>query len=197
MATGNIVTASVSIRGLRPILWHAFGPDAIPLETRKERTGVAGNDPEEWKKTVLVTKEGQLYVKPTYVFGMLREAAKYTKEGRASLQVKASATLQVLEDKVLVKDRFLPDPIPVDTDEPVYLDITSVRNPATKARNVRYRVAASKGWELDFNIQFDRTIVSTVQMQSICNDAGALVGLADGRSIGFGRFEVVNFTISD
>lgn len=43
---GNILNATVSIKGIRPLLWHAFGPDAIPLEKR-EKTGVAGNDPEE------------------------------------------------------------------------------------------------------------------------------------------------------
>jgi hypothetical protein len=111
--------------------------------------------------------------------------------------VSVGATLQVIDDKVLIKDRFLPDPITEDSDAPVYLDITSVRNPATKARNVRYRVAASKGWELDFNIMFDRSIVSRAEMESVCRDAGALVGLADGRSIGFGRFEVVDFTAAD
>lgn len=197
MAVGNMVRATVSIRGLRPMLWHAFGPDAIPLDGRKERTGVAGNDPEEWKKTVLTTKDGQLYVKPSYVFGMLREAAQYTKKGRGSIMKSVGATLQVTDDKVLVKGLFLPEELTEDTDSPVYLDVSSVRNPATKARNVRYRVAAKAGWEIDFNILFDRTIVSTGEMQSVCNDAGALVGLADGRSIGFGRFGVVSFTIND
>ena len=198
---GNILAAKVTVKGVRPLFWHRFGPDAIPLE-KQERTGVAGNDPEEWRKTVLVTKGGQLYLEPSYIFGSIRDGAKYTKKGRGSIQALVTATMQVTDDKILV-DRFLPDTallpggeFTTDSEEPVYLDIRSVRNPATKGRNVRYRVAASKGWTLTFNILWDKTIVSRVEMEAAIIDAGRLVGLADGRSIGFGRFEVVDFDVA-
>ena len=188
----NIIRATVTIKGTRPILWHHFGPDAIPLE-KQERSGVAGNDPEEWRKTVLMTKDRQLYVEPTYIFGMCRDAAKYTKKGRGSIQTAVAATLQVAEERVLV-DRFVPEePIPTDPEEPVYLDVRSVKNPATKGRNVRYRVAASSGWATTFTLIFDRTVVSRAEMEAVLRDAGTLVGLADGRTVGFGRFTVESF----
>ena len=63
--------AMVKIKGTRSLLWHHFGPDALPLE-KQERTGVAGNDPEEWKKTYLVTKDKQLYLDPSYIFACIR-----------------------------------------------------------------------------------------------------------------------------
>lgn len=191
----NILNAQVTIKGLRPLMWHAFGPDAIPLE-KQERTGVAGNDPEEWKKTVLALPTGQLYVQPSYVFGCLREAAKYTKKGKGSIQSAVSATLQVADDVILV-DRFMTSPLPSDPTAPVYLDVRSVRNPATKARNVRYRVAASSGWHTTFNIFWDKTIVSRGEIESVVRDAGQLVGLGDGRSIGMGRFSVEQFTVAE
>lgn len=192
----NIIKATVSITGLRPLLWHHFGPDAIPLE-KQERTGVAGNDPEEWKKSVLMTAERQLYILPTYVFGCLRNAAKFTKKGKGSIQSDVSATLQVTDDIILV-DRFVPDvPVHNARTEPVYIDISSVKNPATKARNVRYRVAASSGWKLSFNLLWDKTIVNRSQMEAVVNDAGVLVGLGDGRSIGFGRFELNKFEVKE
>lgn len=191
----NILNAQVTIKGLRPLMWHAFGPDAIPLEKR-ERTGVAGNDPEEWKKTVLALPTGQLYVQPSYVFGCLREAAKYTKKGKGSIQSAVSATLQVADDVILV-DRFMTSPLPSDPTAPVYLDVRSVRNPATKARNVRYRVSASSGWRTTFNIFWDKTIVSRGEIESVVRDAGQLVGLGDGRSIGMGRFSVEQFTVAE
>lgn len=200
---GNIVTATVKVRGVRPIMWHKFGPESIPLG-KQERTGVAGNDPEEWKKTVLYTKEGQLYVRPDYVFGAMREAARYTKKGRGSIQKYVAATLQVPDDKILMDDRFipgfngsLPDTLPDDDTLPVYLDIRGVRNPSTRGRNVRYRVACSTGWTCTFNLMWDKTIVSRGQMEAVLIDAGNLVGLADGRSIGFGRFEVLEFDVSE
>ena len=200
----NIVKARVVIKGVRPILLHHFGPDALPLE-KQERTGVAGNDPEEWRKTALVTKDGQLYLEPTYVFATIRDGAKYTKKGKGSIQTAVSATLQVLDGAVLI-DRFFPgfpnghafdiktaEPPPQDSDAPVYLDVRSVRNPSTKARNVRYRVAASPGWSASFSVLWDKTIVSRAEMHAVLNDAGVLVGIADGRSIGFGRFTVESF----
>lgn len=200
----NIVRATVKIRGSRPIMWHVFGPESIPLE-KQERTGVAGNDPFEWRKTVLYTKDtGQLYLRPDYFFSCLREAARYTKKGRGSIQKFVAATLQVTDDKILIDDRFipgfnggLPESIPTDDTLPVYLDVRGVRNPSTKGRNVRYRVACSTGWECTFNLLWDKTIVARGQMEAVLIDAGNLVGLADGRSIGFGRFEILSFDIGE
>lgn len=193
----NILTANLTIKGVKPLLWNAFGPDAIPLE-KQEKTGVAGNDPEEWRKTVLMTKERQLYVEPTYIFGCIRDGAKHVKKGRGSIQALVAATLQITDDKILV-DRFLPTDkeLTRDSDQPVYLDVRSVRNPNTKGRNVRYRIAASSGWTLATAIQWDKTIVSRGEMESACIDAGRLAGIGDGRAIGFGRFQVVSFEIVD
>lgn len=196
----NMLEARVTIRGDKPLMWHHFGPDALPLE-KQEKTGVAGNDPEEWKKTVLVNKEGQLYVEPSYVFGCVRDASKHTKKGRGSIQSLMVATLQVTDDRVLV-DRYLPDgngrgELTTDSDEPVYLDVRSVRNPSTKARNVRYRITASPGWRATFTLLWDKTIVSRAQMEAVLIDAGRLAGLGDGRSIGMGRFSVEEVKVVD
>jgi hypothetical protein len=200
----NIIKARITIRGVRPLLLHHFGPDALPLE-KQEKDGVAGNSPNEWRKTALVTKEGQLYLKPTYAFATIRDAARHTKKGKGSIQSAVAATLQVLDNTILI-DRHFPgfpnghafdintvEPPPTDPDAPVYLDVQGVRNPSTKSRNIRYRVAASPGWACSFTIIFDKTVVDRNQMRAVLNDAGVLVGIADGRSIGFGRFEVVGF----
>lgn len=200
----NIVKARVSIKGVRPLLLHHFGPDALPLE-KQEKDGVAGNSPNEWRKTALITKEGQLYLKPSYAFATIRDAARHTKKGKGSIQSAVAATLQVIDDRILL-DRFMPDfpnghafdistadAPPTDSDLPVYLDVQGVRNPSTKSRNIRYRVAASAGWSCNFTILWDKTIVDRNQMRAVLNDAGVLVGIADGRSIGYGRFTVEAF----
>ncbi len=194
-STGNILRARVHIRGKRPLLQHKFGPEALPLE-KAERTGVAGNDPEEWRRTCMVTAEGQLYIRGTYLFSALRDGSKHTKKGKGSIQSMVSATLQIEEDLIML-DRWLPeegDPLP-DPTLPVYLDVCGVRNPATKARNVRYRLAASTGWTASFTLLWDKTIVSRDQMRAVATDTGTLVGLADGRSVGYGRFDVESFEV--
>src|ERR1041385_3791666 len=112
-AMGNLLIAQVTVEGTRPILWHAFGPDAIPLE-KQEKSGVSGNDPEEWKRTGLMTAERQLYLKPSYVFGTPRDGARNTKRGRGTIQSQLASTLQVCDPMILV-DRFVPDePLPTD-----------------------------------------------------------------------------------
>jgi hypothetical protein len=168
---------------------------------KKERTGVAGNDPEEWKRTVAHTKDGQLFVPGSYIFGTLRDGSKFTKKGKGSIQSMLTSTLQILDDRVLV-DRYipgfnghLPDTLPTDPDEPVYLDVRSVVNPSTRGRNVRYRVVASPGWHVSFTLQWDKTIVSRNEMEAVCRDAGQLCGLGNARKIGMGRFGVESFEV--
>ncbi len=193
----NIIRARVQIKGGRPLLQRRFGPDALPLE-KQERTGVAGNDPEEWRKTCLVTSDGQLFVRGTYVFSAVRDGAKHTRKGRGSIQSLVAATLQVEEERILL-DRWLPkdgNP-PADPSQPVYIDVCGVRNPTTKARNVRYRLAAAPGWCAAFTLTWDKTLVSRDQMRAALNDTGTLVGLGDGRSVGYGRFEVTSFEVID
>lgn len=185
----------MTITGLKALLWHHFGPDTLSL-VKKERTGVAGNDPEEWKSTVLKTNQNQLYLEPSYIFGCIRDGAKYTKKGRSSLQPLVAATLQVLDDKILT-NRYLPENITTNQNETVYLDIRSVKNPVTRARNVRYRVCSSPGWMASFRIAWDKTIISRSEMETIIIDAGMYSGLGDARSIGFGRFKLDEFTINE
>jgi len=192
---GNMLSAEVTIQGVRPLLWHRFGPEALPLE-KQEKTGVAGNNPEEWKGTVLMTKKRQLYVLPEYIFSMCREAAKYTKQRRGSLQSILAATLQVIDDIILI-DRFVPNEPTTDCNSSVYIHVAGVVNPGTKARNVRYRVATKPGWKASVHMLFDKTLISREQMRTILDDAGKLVGLADGRSIGYGRFLVKKFAVSE
>jgi hypothetical protein len=193
---GNILYARLGVAGVRPLLWHAFGPDSLPLKKR-EQTGVAGNDPEEWRRTLLMTGERQLYLKPSYAFGALRDGARYTKKGRGTLQPLIAATLQVLDERILL-DRFVPaEPLPVDPHEPVYLDVQSVRNPTTRAHNIRYRVAASVPWSFTVTILWDRTVISRAEMEAVVIDTGRLVGIGDGRTIGYGRFTLEHFTVSE
>jgi hypothetical protein len=192
----NIVQAHIQITGTRPLLWHAFGPDALPLE-KQERSGVAGNDPAEWRSTVLMLPDTrQLYLRPAYIFGCLRDGARHTRRKRGTLQPYLVATLQVVDDLVLIDHRFVPkEPLPTDPTQPVYLDVQSVKNPGTKARNVRYRVAAAAGWHCAFTIQWDKTVISRAEMEAVALDAGRLCGVGDGRNIGYGRFAVERFAV--
>lgn len=203
----SIVAAKVAISGIKTLAIHHFGPDALPLE-KQEKTGVAGHDPEEWKRSVLLTKNRELFLPPTYFFGSIKEGGRHVKKGRGSIMYDVAATLQIEDDMVKIcRDGdpvVLPDePEIVDAysrpnDElpPAYVERIGVKNPSTKSRNIRYRVACKPGWEMSFTIMFDPVIVARTQMQQALNSAGQLVGIADGRgSIGYGRYNVTQFEI--
>lgn len=194
----NIVRASVRIRGTRPLFFHTFGPESIPLE-KSEREGVAGNNPSEWKKTYRATKDGELYLTPDQFFRCLFEGARHTKKGRGSIQKDVGATLQIDDIRILTGRKMwsLDEAPPTDDTLPVYLDIRGVVNPTNKARNVRYRVVCSPDWECEFHPMWDKTVVNRAQMNAVCIDAGRLVGVGNGRGIGMGKFEIVSFTVDE
>jgi hypothetical protein len=208
----NIITAKVEILGTRSLFFHSAGPEMIPLQ-KQEVTGVAGNDPWTWAKTTPITADGQLFVDPTMVFATIRDGGRHIRSKRGTLMLPIIATLQV-EDELILVDRFLPpeaaafvrsrgkvgDPLEVltqDPTQPVYLDIRKGKNPNTKSAMIIYRVACSPGWHVSFTLIWDKTVVSTGQMEAAIHDAGALEGLGAGRKIGKGRFTHTSFQLQE
>lgn len=196
MATNNLITVEVKIRGIRPFLYHHFTTDALnkPGE-RKTQTGTKGNDPEEWRRTVLVDQNGRLYILPTYFFGCIRNAGSNTKVGaKGTLKKALGASLQVL-DMIIYTNRLLPEEPPNLADCPdaeVYIYSARVKNPGSGGSNIRHRVGMAPGWECAFSILWDGSLISMAEIQKVLEDGGSLVGVGDGRSIGFGRFEIVS-----
>ena len=128
---------------------------------------------------------------------LLDNAAQFTKIGRGTIKNKVGATLQIPPGNYTLLNRFVPEEDELDRDEnkPVFLHVISVKNPATKARNLRYRIAANIGWELKFLMMWDPRIVSVDLMKGVIEDGGILEGFMDGRNIGYGRFEVIDINI--
>lgn len=192
----KLTKATVTIKGTRAILFHAFREEQ--LQAKKKQAGTTGNNPDEWKDTVYMDKDRQLYVTAENLFALLKMGARHTKVGRGTIKDKVGATLQIPPGLYYIKNRFVPDDEEIDRDDtkPVFLHVCSVKNPATKGRNMRYRVGASPGWEIVFTMFWDESVVSKELMKGVVEDAGVLEGLLDGRSIGYGRFELVSFDIS-
>lgn len=204
---GSILRAKVTIKGIRTLAIHHFSAASLPLEAQ-ERSGVAGNDPSEWQKTVLMDEDRRLYILPTYVFGCIKGGGKTVRRGKSNLLTAIASSLQVEDDMVFIHngDGVLKLPDPPETIEAgtrtqdklpsAYIECIPVRNPATKARNIRYRVAAKPGWHCTFTLLWDSVVVDRKSMELAVVNAGQLVGVGDGRgSIGYGRFEVESFEI--
>jgi hypothetical protein len=205
----SILRAKVSVKGNRILTWHHFGIDALSPEA-KERSGTAGNNPDEWRRTVLMDDDRRLYLLPTYFFGCIKHGGKSVKKGKSNLFLPIASCLQILDDLIYVSNGGevlvlpeSPEKIEAGTMRfeklpPVYVEVIGVRNPSTKGRNIRYRVATPPGWLCDFTLLWDATIVNRRDMQAAVEAAGALVGVGDGRtSIGYGRFDVLSFVVQE
>lgn len=189
------VYAQISIEGIKPLLFHTFPIEM--LNKSKSKSGGIGNDHEEWKQTVLMDENRQLFVYQSYIVGSITAGGKQIKQGKGTINKKVGATLEVVEDKILIENRFVPkeENLMNKPSDPVYLDVRSVVNPMTKGRNLRYRIAASPGWEASCTISWDDRAVSKEDMKACVENAGLFEGIGDGRKIGFGRFKLNEFTM--
>lgn len=175
------------IVGESPFLFHAFRESA--LDRKKPKSGTTGVDPSEWKETVVMTEDRDLYCPNSYLFGAMKGAGKYSKIGRGNIVAYVASTLKIKQDKIFFGLKCPEEPVRDETQE-VYLDVRSVVNPMTKGRNLRFRVALKAGWALKFTAEWDTTVLSEETMDRIVKDAGTMVGIGCGRSIGFGRFKM-------
>lgn len=192
---------SFKLVGISGYLFHKFNIGSIANKT-KSKSGSAGNNPDEWKETVH-SQGTKLYIPKDYFFATIMGGAKYVKQGKGSIASKVAGCLHIKTDKAYF-NRELPKPIDeleneelsIDSSDTVYLDIRGVKNPATKGKNVRYRLGLSPGWEAHCELEFDDSIISKEQMREAIICAGKFSGIGDGRSIGFGRYDVYDIKFS-
>lgn len=192
----------IEITGTKPVLMHKFNIESLQ-QLSKVKTGSAGNDPEEWKKTFF-ENDGKLYFPASYLFACLKKGSVHTKAGRGTIQNSWISAVQIEEEIIYFNREMFKnwqnlsfDEIPKDPKEPVYVDIRMVSNPNTKGKNVRYRLALAPKWELKFNLIVDDEVVSIQQVKKVVQDSGKLQGIADGRTLGYGRFQLDIFEVSD
>lgn len=187
--------AHIKIVGTKVLLFHAFNAEV--LDKKKAKSGSVGNNPDEWKGTVIMDSDRKLYLPESYLFAPIKEAGKYTKIGRGNIVKYVAATLAVSPHRIYIKDRVCPveKDLTKDDTKAVYLDVRSVVNPMTKGRNLRYRIALSPGWETEFEIGWDDSLISTDQMQAVVNDSGTMCGTGDARNIGLGRYKIKDFSM--
>lgn len=189
--------ATFTIKGTTPFLYHKFNVEEISNKA-KVKTGSAGNNPEEWRTTVW--NEGKkLFLPGYYFFSSICAGAQYVKQGRGSIAKKLAGCMLILSDKCYLNrelDKEINElefaDVPKDSSKPVYLDIRGVKNPATKGKNVRYRLGMCPGWQTSVELEFDDTVISKEEMQRALEAAGKFSGIGDARLIGYGRYEILD-----
>ena len=175
MATQKV---SMKLQGISSLLMHAFPMVSIEAFEKKpvdEQAELAAyRDPQ--------TKE--LYVPGINVQRAFIAGATYSKgKGRASLQKQAAACLQVTPERILlgVKDYAI--------------DSRPVVIPATKGRVMRHRPRLDN-WRLEFDLEYDDTLLAVEQLRHIVDDTCSRVGFLDFRPEKkgpFGRAMVIHW----
>jgi hypothetical protein len=189
-------TAHLKIKGTKPFLFHKFNLEAL-TNSQKPKEGTTGNNFNEWKSSFFY--EGtKLYMPTAYMFAALKNGSVNTKVGRGTIQKTFISAVTLIGEKIYFNREMFPgwmdmDPenTPLDSSLPVYVDVRMVSNPNTKGKNVRYRLTLSEGWECDFHFEFDDSLISSSQVKKIVEDTGKLQGIGDARTLGYGRFHVV------
>jgi len=172
--------AVVKVKGLSPLLMHKF-----PLHHDED---LKNKTPEELCEISAYRNpsNGRLTVPSELLQRAFINGAAYSKgKGRASLQKQAAACMFVT---------------PVYLDLPVEsfrIDSRAVVVPATKGRIVRHRPRIDE-WTLEFELEWDNSLISETQAREIVDNTGSRVGLMDFRPQTkgpFGRFQVVSWSM--
>jgi hypothetical protein len=172
-------TVSVAIKGVSPILMHAF--PMVPIEALEKKS------PQE-QAEIAAYRDPEtrgLYVPAVALQRCFVNGATYSKgKGRASLQKNVAACVLIGPEERLALGQ-----------ETFTVDARPIVVPATKGRVMRYRPRLDS-WELAFTIDFDENLLTEAQMRRIVDDSGSRVGLLDFRPEKkgpFGRFMVTNW----
>lgn len=179
MATKSV---TCTIKGTSALLMHKFPlvpPEAIEKKSPEDQAEYAA-----YRVPVSTGERGDLYIPGFAVQRCLVAAATYSKgRGRATLQKPVAACVMVTPEYCLLGTRDYT------------VDARAVVNPSTRGRIVRYRPRLDD-WSIEFQMEYDDTLLNATQLHTVVNDAGKRVGLLDFRPENkgpFGRFIVVSW----
>lgn len=163
-----------TIKGISPLLMHAF--PLAPIEAFDKKS------PEEQAELCAYRDpEGHLFIPAINLQRAFVSGATYSKgKGRSSLQkIVAACVILSPERLALGTDVFTIDSRPIVV-------------PATKGRVMRHRPRLDS-WQVQFELEFDDTLLNETQMRRVVDDTGSRVGVLDfrpERKGPFGRFIV-------
>ena len=171
-------TVQVRITGKSPLLMHQYPME--PIEALEKKSPAEQAEYAAYRDP----PTGELYIPGVALQRALVSGATYSKgKGRGSLQKAAAACLMVN-----------PQRIGLGTKE-YEIDARPVVIPATKGRIIRYRPRLDE-WSVEFELEYDDTMLTNDQVRTIVDNTGQRVGLLDFRPEKkgpFGRFNVTSW----
>lgn len=183
------------VEGTSPLLQHRYPmPDFASLSKGGKKSTGAKDYSEEWKDSLYVTKDGQIYQPASHFeLSMTKAAAGFKVAGKRGKSYKdLVAANMFIDPQEILFGIQAPTELDLDADKQLYLDFRPVV--IQRARVTRLRPAFKAGWRLDFTINvIDDELPSDI-LQDILVLAGKAVGVGDYRPK-FGRFAVQHFEV--
>lgn len=191
---------NVRVRGVSPILQHAFTPAILDGLRQAAGKKTAKQDYSyEWMDTMYAHSDGYLYQPASHIEGALVKAAARFKMERSRTYkdvMRAYVYAQPNEIPLLWHGECIPTPDESLLVEPTdALKVNIMRVVVQRAAVARARLEVSEGWELAFRLDVIEDILQAKAIQQILEEAGRAVGIGDYRPR-YGRFEVVRFDVA-
>ena len=180
------IKVDVSIKGISPLLMHAFPMVAVDSMEKKL--------PEQqceiccYREPANGSAKGKLFVPAVNVQRALIAGAVYVKgKGRASLAKQAAACLFISPERLVL-----------DNQSPI-VDTRPVVVPATKGRVLRHRYRFD-AWTIEFVLEYDDLLMKESEARRVVDESCLRVGFLDfrpERKGPFGRAMVTKWEAQD
>ncbi len=178
-------TASVTIEGICPILFHRWDCDEVEAKANAKK-GSKSKKTDNLESYVWRNKDGELCLPGMYLRGAIVEAAKFHQDPRSKRrQASALFNAGVIP---------LTDLASLGVKDWEYEDRRRVT--IQRAGITRIRPALHAGWQATIDLQvMTPEHIDHQFLHEVIEQAGRLVGVGDFRPT-FGRFQIVNYDVS-
>ena len=182
---------TVSIRGISPLLQHAFGA-AFESEEATRTQLVQHGTPREQAESVCYRDDAlKVFFPGAAIARLLREAGTNhkLKGSRRSVKFVVPSAVLVPEDHIHIRTKD--GELRVDFE----VDSRPVTIPSTKGRIMRHRPRWDD-WTAGFSLEIDPTVLPVDLVHQLLEEGGRRVGIGDYRPEKggpFGRFEITSW----
>lgn len=184
---------SVNIRGISPLLQHAFGVEFENPDPNRLVLVQHGTPREQAEAVTYRDDEQQVFFPGAAIARLLREAGTNhkLKGSRRSVKFVVPSAVLVPEDHIHVLTKN------GERREDFEVDSRPVTIPSTKGRIMRHRPRWDD-WTAEFTLEIDPTVLPVDLVHQLLEEGGRRVGIGDYRPEKggpFGRFEIVHWKV--
>lgn len=184
-----MITVTVRIEGITPLLIHRFSENAEQAKPTRRVESIKRDPREEATKHAYIAKDGTFYFNAFSIPSAM---------GNAGASHKAVGTRKTLRFVVPSAVRLTSDTITINNGngkpaKDFEVDSRPVTIPATKGRIMRHRPRWDQ-WSADFDLRIDDDLLDPATAHILLQEAGMSIGIGDFRPEKRGPFGTFRVT---